>query len=136
MNSFANRSIAETATIAFFDLVDDNDTVNSTGCRNVTAGEQQTLQCKADGEPSPFLFILNEKGQEVAKSLRDASYSFTVTEEMNEKAYECKAISSISSVLNRTANSTISLCVSSSLLSGRKEALHLINGFHYCSRLG
>ena len=97
--------------VTFFDLVDENDT---TGCRNVTVGEQRTLECRADGKPPPFVVILDEKGEQVANSSRNASYSFFATEEMDKMTYTCTATTS---VLERTANSTFLLCVLSSTSS-------------------
>ncbi|XP_065832350.1 peroxidasin homolog isoform X3 [Oscarella lobularis] len=110
MQKILNLFVYKTATITFFDLVNDSDTTNSAGCRNLTAGEQHTLECRADGEPPPVVTILDEGGEQVANALRNVSYSFSAKKELDEKAFECKAITS---VLNSTANVTISFCVSS-----------------------
>ena len=85
-----------------------NDTANDTlaGCsRHVIAGNRETLQCTADGVPTPSVAILNESGAEVATGLRLASYRFPA--EKNE-TYKCQAKTA---VINSTADAKFVLCV-------------------------
>ena len=95
------------AIITFFDLVTfENDKMK--GCRKVAAGEQQTVECKADGEPAPVVVILDERGEQVSSGSRKAFYSFSPEK---KETYKCWAKNNAT---KGAAKASLLLCPSSS----------------------